>query len=227
MFYRFSNGLKIKTEIFNKGDRLRILPLGSPQGSLLNHLLNFPETVQDKSVFEPFAGSGALGFMALKAGARHVDFLDINPRALDFQRENAALNQFSSSQFASIEGDIADLAPKRKYNLILANPPFVPTPEGIEGTITSNGGPEGSRFVEILLERLEEFLEPSGQALIYIFQFAKDGQPLVVELLAKTLKHRPVELTPSQGRPIPFETYRKAYLQLFPKARARPCPGAW
>ena len=111
VFYRFFNGLTIKTEVFNKNDRLRILPLGTPQGSLMNHILNFPETVQGKSVFEPFAGSGVLGFMALKAGARHVDFLDINPRASDFQRENAALNQFSSNQFTSITADIADFNP--------------------------------------------------------------------------------------------------------------------
>lgn len=216
--YRFANGLTIKTEIFNKSDRLRILPLGTPQGSLMNHMLHFPETVRDRHVLEPFAGSGALGFMALKTGARHVDFLDINPRASDFHRQNAALSQVSSSRFTSIEGDIATFAPQRKYDLIIANPPFVPTPAGIEGTITSNGGPEGNRFVEILLERLEALLEPSGQALIYIFQLVKHDSPLVVDLLARTVKDRSVELTPSQARPTSFETYCRAYSQLFASA---------
>ena len=219
VFYRFANGLTIKTEVPQKADRLRVLPLGSPQGSLMNHLLNFPRTARNKRVFEPFAGSGALGFMALKSGAEHVDFLDINPRALDFQRENAALNRFTSGRFTSIKGDIADFAPERRYDLILANPPFVPTPGGLDGTITSNGGPDGNRFVEILLKRLEELLEPSGQALIYVFQLVKDDQPLIVELIAKTVRHRSVELTPSQTREIPFETYREAYTRLFPKAR--------
>jgi hypothetical protein len=218
VLYHFANGLTIKTEIFNKGDRLRILPLGSPQGSLMNHMLSFPETVRDKRVFEPFAGSGALGFMALKAGARHLDLLDINPRAVEFHRENAALNQFSSSRFTSITGDVADFAPERAYDLIVANPPFVPTPDGIDGTITSNGGPEGNRFVAILLERLEAFLEPSGQALIYVFQFARDDQPLILDLLARTVKDRSIELTPSQTKPIAFETYCRAYSQLFAKA---------
>ena len=218
VLYRFANGLTIKTEVFNKRDRQRILPLGTPQGSLMNHVLNFPETVQHKGTFEPFAGSGALGFMALKAGARHVDFLDINPRAADFHRDNAALNQFSAGRFTSITGDIATFVPERKYDLILANPPFVPTPEGIEGTITSNGGPEGSRFVEILLERLEQFLEPTGRALIYVFQFVRAGEPLIVELLARCSQRRSVEITPAQERSIPFETYYQAYLQLFPKA---------
>ncbi len=216
--YRFANGLTIKTEIFNKPDRLRILPLGSPQGALMNHVLNFPHTVQGKRVFEPFAGSGAIGFAALSAGAAHVDFLDINPRASDFHRENAALSQLGDDLFSSIQGDIAEFVPNQKYELVLANPPFVPTPDGIEGTITSNGGTDGSRFVGILLERLEEFLESSGRALIYVFQLARDGQPLVLELLARTLTHRSVEITPAQDRPIPFDVYCQAYSQLFPSA---------
>src|SRR5262249_24030072 len=55
MLYRFGNGLLIKTEIFRKPDRLRILPLGAPQGSLMNHMLHFPNVAQGKDVFEPLA----------------------------------------------------------------------------------------------------------------------------------------------------------------------------
>jgi hypothetical protein len=42
VLYRFANGLAIRAETLSKRDRLRILPLGSPQGSLMNHMLNFP-----------------------------------------------------------------------------------------------------------------------------------------------------------------------------------------
>jgi hypothetical protein len=216
---RFANGLTIKTEIFNKNDRLRILPLGSPQGSMMNHLLGFPEVARGKRVFEPFAGSGALGLMALKVGAAHVDFLDINPRAADFHKENIALSGLPASRVTSMTGDVVEFTPQRRYDLLLANPPFIPTPDGIQGTITSNGGPEGSRFVEILVDRIEDFLEPSGRALIYVFQIEKDGRPLVLDLLSRSLKRRPVELTSAQEHPIPFETYCGAYRQLFSRNR--------
>jgi hypothetical protein len=220
VFYRFGNGLTLKTEIFRKNDRLRILPLGTPQGSLMNHVLNFPEVVKDKDIFEPFAGSGALGFMALKVGARHVDFLDINPKAVAFQVENAALNNIPASHYRPIEGDIATFSADRSCDLILANPPFVPTPDGIEGTITSNGGPEGNRFVESLLKRLEELLYPHGQAFIYLFQVVKRGEPLIVELILRYLDYRLVELMPSQARPISFAVYCQTYAELFPTAKA-------
>jgi SAM-dependent methyltransferase len=220
ILYRFGNGLRIKTEVLRKPDRLRILPLGTPQGSLMNHLLHFPDVAHDKDVFEPFAGSGALGFMALKLGARHVDLLDVNPRAITFQRENAALNHFLTSQYRAIEGDIATFIPTHRYGLILANPPFVPTPDGIEGTLTSNGGPEGNWCVELLLQRLEACLHPDGQAFIYLFQLVRHGEPLVCELLVRHLDHRVVELTPSQARPIRFAVYCRSYTEIFPEAEA-------
>jgi hypothetical protein len=156
--------------------------------------------------------------MALMLGALHVDFLDINPRAGEFHHDTAKLNQFSSDRFTSITSDVGKFIPNRKYDLIVANPPFVPTPDGIDGTITSNGGPEGNRFVEILFRRLEEFLEASGEALIYLFQFVKNGQPLVGELISKMLHRRMVELTPSQKLHISFGAYRAAYSQVFPDA---------
>lgn len=37
---------------------------------------------------------------------KHVDFLDINPRAASFQSENAALNRFSSNTYRPLVGDI-------------------------------------------------------------------------------------------------------------------------
>ncbi len=53
ILHRFGNGLLIKTESMMKRDSLRILPLGNVQGSLMNYMLNFPEVVMGKDIFEP------------------------------------------------------------------------------------------------------------------------------------------------------------------------------
>jgi hypothetical protein len=215
--YHFGNGLEVQTEILMKNDPNRILPLGGPQGTLINHMLNFPRKFAGKDVFEPFAGSGALGLMALKLGARRVDFLDINPRAASFQKHNARRNGFGPERFGAHVEDLATYSPDRRYQAILANPPFVPTPDCVTGTITSNGGPEGNRLVELLLERLEEFLDPVGEAYVYVFQLVKgDGEPVVVDLLERWVLQRPVEITPTQENEIPFDTYLSSYLELFP-----------
>ena len=96
----------------------------------------------------------------------------------------------------------------------------MPTPAGIEGTLTSNGGPEGNQCVELLLQRLEACLQPDGQAFICLFQLVRHGEPLVCELLVRYLAHRVVELTPSQVRPISFAVYCRSYAEIFPEAQA-------
>jgi hypothetical protein len=218
IWYRFAHGLVIRAERLQKDDPLRVLPLGSPQAALLNHMVNFPELVRGKRVFEPFAGSGPLGLMALALGAEHVDFLDINPRACAFQRQNAAQSGLAPERFRVIEGDVARFLPERRYDVLVANPPFVPTPEGLDGTLTSNGGADGNRFAQILIARLDLLLEPNGEALIYLFQVVRDGTPLVAEVIARARLGRPVDLTPAQARPIPFDAFRAAYARLFPEA---------
>ncbi len=217
IFYRFGNGLVINTENIMKSDTLRILPLGNPQGSLMNYMLNNPEFVMGKDIFEPFAGSGPLGLMALKVGARYAEFLDINPRAVDYQTKNAKLNNFSSDYFKCIEGSIKTFTPEDKFDVIFANPPFIPTPDKIDGTITSNGGKEGNKFIEILFRRLDTFLKPEGEALVLAFQIAENGNPLIINLISQHIKRRSVEITPAQENFIDFNDYFEAYMELFPQ----------
>ncbi len=219
ILYRFGNGLLIKTENIMKRDTLRILPLGNPQGALMNYMLNFPEVVMGKDIFEPFAGSGPLGLMALKTGARYAEFLDISPRAVAFQTENAKLNNLSSDCYKCIEGDIKTFTPENKFDIVFANPPFIPTPDRIDGTITSNGGKEGNKFIEVLFRRLDTFLKPQGEALVYAFQIVKNDKPLITNLISQHIKGRSVEITPAQENYMDFNDYFEAYMEFFPQSK--------
>jgi hypothetical protein len=213
--HRFANGLVIHTEPLLKADTLRILPIGGPQSALMNHLLCFPERVAGRRVFEPFAGSGAIGLMAVKAGAAHVDLLDINPRAAEFQRRNAEASGISAEHYTTLTRDLADYTPSSRCELLLANPPFVPTPDGLAGSLTSAAGPDGNRFVELLFRRLEQLLGPAGEALVFVMQLVRDGEPLLLEQAETWLPGRPLDLTPTQLQPIPFDVYAEAYRTTF------------
>lgn len=96
-----------------------------------------------------------------------------------------------------------------------------PPPAGIEGTLTSNGGEDGSRFVEVLIRRLETLLASDGRALIYVFQFVRNGRPLIAEFIEHAILRRPVQLTVTQEKPLSFDVYLDAYAKLFPDAGAR------
>ena len=219
LLFEYRNGLRVKTEKPLRDDDLRILPLGQPQAALMNFMLHESELLENKLVFEPFAGSGGIGLMALKAGARRVELLDINPKATRFQAESARLNGFEPGQFECIEGSIETFLPAEPYDLIFVNPPFIPTPNGLRGTTTSKGGIDGNFFVDIMLSRLDELLKPSGQAFVYLMQFVEGDRPLISDSLERIVTDRPVLLTPTQIERVAFDEYYQAYLQLFPDDR--------
>ena len=172
--------------------------------------------VRGKRVFEPFAGSGPLGLMALTQGAEHADLLDINPWAVGYQLRNAAASGIDRVRFSGLTGDVATHTPAERYQVVLANPPFVPTPDGIEGTITSNGGPDGNRSLEVLLGRLDEWLLPEGEAWVLMWQLVKEGQPLIGDRTGELIPTRPVVFHVGQAEAIPLEASCWAYRKLFP-----------
>ena len=215
--FRFENGLVVHTDPFMKDDPGRILPVGGPQDAILSRLASLPQLVAGKRVFEPFAGSGVLGLMALRLGAAHVDLLDVNPRAQSFELDNARRNGFAPARFRAILQSIADFEPETRYELVLANPPFVPTPAGITGTLTSAGGPEGNDLVELLLARLPRLLAPEGEAYVYVMQLVTHGgRPLIADAIEHLVVSRSVALTPTQAEPNPLTHYVDAYLRYFP-----------
>jgi len=115
------------------------------------------------------AGPGGVS-AALASQALQPELLlaDINPKALEFARANAALAglrgaQFQQSDlFASIEGE---------FDLVVANPPYLV--DASERTYRHGGGLLGSRLsLRIVRESLTR-LAPGGRLLLYT------GAPIV------------------------------------------------
>ena len=73
------------------------------------------------------SGSGILSITALRLGAKSAIGVDIDPKAEDIARENAAYNGFSSPEFTALTGNVtADKKLMQRlsgqhYNLVLVN----------------------------------------------------------------------------------------------------------
>lgn len=79
-----------------------------------------------EQVLDLGSGSGILSIAALRLGARHATGVDIDPKAEDIARENAAMNDLDGSQFTAVTGDVIgdSQMPARLgtgYDLVLAN----------------------------------------------------------------------------------------------------------
>ena len=79
-----------------------------------------------ETVIDLGSGSGILSITALLLGASHATGVDIDPKAEDIARENAAINGLGTDRFTAVTGDvIADNAMMERlsgeYDLVLAN----------------------------------------------------------------------------------------------------------
>ena len=85
------------------------------------------ETVKSgDSCLDLGSGSGILSITALRLGAKQAVGVDIDPKAEDMARENAAANGYGSECFTALTGDVtADSALMARlagdYNLVLVN----------------------------------------------------------------------------------------------------------
>ncbi|MBT7915763.1 methyltransferase [Candidatus Bathyarchaeota archaeon] len=183
------------------GDRRTKAPM------LMNYMMNHPEILRGKHVFEPFAGAGPYGFLALKLGAKHCDLLDVNPRAIQFMNHTATLNDFDSTTYTIVQNDIETFQPLSSYDLIFANPPFVPTPPSLTGVLHSNGGDDGCRLTRILLSRLDNLLQPEGMAFIISLQIETVSGPLLVHDIDNLGLSRPVEMMRYSDCSVDFQLF--------------------
>lgn len=106
-------------------------------------------------------GSGV--HAVLSAGHENTSTgVDINPRALQFAQFNAKLNQRRNAHF--FRGDCYQaLAPahdNRTFDLVTANPPFVPTPEAL--SLYRGGGVGGEEVTEKIIRGLPKNLSREG-----------------------------------------------------------------
>lgn len=92
--------------------------------------------------------------------------LDINPRALDISCFNATWNKMANVAFLEsdcyqhVDSETLGLEGPCQFDLITANPPFVPTPEVI--ALCRGGGQTGEVVTEKIVAGLPEMLAASG-----------------------------------------------------------------
>lgn len=128
-----------------------------------------PQKTQDrrpKAVLDMGTGSGILAIAAAKAGCS-VTAADINPEAIKVAKENA------KKEGAGIDFIVSDLFDNvsGKFDLIIFNPPYVPTEPNEKKDMESaawDGGKDGMTVITEFLKRVKGFLKPEGRILLLI-----------------------------------------------------------
>jgi carbamoyltransferase len=105
------------------------------------------------------------GFHAILASRRCAEVIgvDINPRAIQFARFNSIFNGVENVTFKA--GNLYEPVRGRKFDLLLANPPFVAVPSG-KKILYQDGGRLGDDFLEAILAGISKHLKPQGIGLV-------------------------------------------------------------
>jgi release factor glutamine methyltransferase len=128
------------------------------------------------------AGSGCIAIaLAMKCPAAGVAALEVSPAALAVARQNLA-RQGLLERVQIVEGDgFAALPANRRFDLIISNPPYIPTAEietlqpevrDFDPRGALDGGTDGLDFIRRLAAEAGAFLAPRGKLM---FEFG-DGQ---------------------------------------------------
>jgi release factor glutamine methyltransferase len=178
---------------------------------LLASAMTAHDLARGARVLELFTGSGAIAIAAAQAGAREVTAIDVSRRAIATVRINARLN---GVRVRALRGDLFAPVATERFDLILANPPYLP---GAHDALPARGAArawEGGRDGRALLDRLcaeaAAHLEPGGTLLLVQSSLCGERQTLE-PLTARGLD--PIVLRRERGPLGPLVQARAALLE--------------
>ena len=136
----------------------------------LEHYVN-----QDTRVLDLGCGSGILGIGALVLGAKSCLGCDIDPKAPDVVRSNAALNGIGPDRLSACAGDILSDASLRRgfgsgYQLVLANivsDVIIPLSRYVRDFLSEDGVFITSGIIEGRQDEVRAALESAGLRIIH------------------------------------------------------------
>jgi len=132
-----------------------------------------------RSALDVCTGSGVQALLAA-AHAQRVSAVDINPRAVRCTRFNA--QALGVSNLEAFEGDLFEPVRGERFDLITANPPFVPSPLKTLGF--RDGGPSGEDIQRRIVAGLPGHLASGGMAQMVTELGEGDGEPMIHRLRA-------------------------------------------
>jgi release factor glutamine methyltransferase len=140
------------------------------------------EPLDGARVLDVGTGSGVVALGASLAGAADVTAVDVSRRAVFAARLNAVLNRV---RLRAVRGDLLAPVRDRQFDLILANPPYVPAPDGPPGRHSAarawDAGPDGRVLLDRICADAPGRLAPGGR--LWLVHSALCGADRTLELL--------------------------------------------
>ena len=141
----------------------------------------WPDKQPVRRILDLCTGSGCLGILAaLEFEQAQVDVSDIDPSALKVAEKNIVLHQLEL-RINAVLSDVYEQLPGHQYDIIIANPPYVPVSEqsdlpsefSYEPAHALFAGKEGLDIAKRIVFGASKFLEPEGILILEVGQSAQ------------------------------------------------------
>lgn len=133
-------------------------------------------------------GSGVLAIAAAQLGCGRVVAVDVSRRAVMAVRVNALINRVN---VRAVRGDLFEPVRGQRFDLIVSNPPYLPTPGGElpQGGLARawEGGLDGRSFLDRICSGVRDHLRPGG-VLMLVHSSVCGEQPTLATLRAQGLQ---------------------------------------
>ena len=136
---------------------------------LVEYVLNLDCTEKKMRVLDVGAGSGTICVTVAKHRPNwQIDALEVSDKAMNILKRNIELNNVCVN---ALNQDFFDFKPAHSYDLILSNPPYIPTQDVLnllsrhdadDPTLALDGGDDGLIFYRELKKFAVEYLLPGG-----------------------------------------------------------------
>ncbi len=134
-------------------------------------------------------GTGCIAItLAAKSPNAKITAIDISPDALALAKENAAKNNVAERITLLQSNGFAALAKDAQFDLIISNPPYIPTAEietlqpevkDFDPRGALDGGADGLDFYRMLAARAKKFLKSGGKIML---EFGDGQAPAIREI---------------------------------------------
>lgn len=143
---------------------------------LVEEVIKIAKNIERPEILDLCTGSGAIAVSLAKyVKEAKITAVDISIGALEVAKKNAKFNGVSKS-IEFIQSDMFIKLKNRKYDIIVSNPPYIPTmdiknlPKDVqkEPIIALNGGKNGLNFYKEIVKEGVKFLKKGGYICLEI-----------------------------------------------------------
>lgn len=137
---------------------------------LVEEVIKIAEKIENPEILDLCTGSGAIAVSIAKyCKDVRITAVDISEKAIEIAKKNAKFNGVLS-KIEFIESDMFKKLKKRKFDIIVSNPPYIPTNEILklskdvqnEPKLALDGGKTGLDFYEKIAKDGDKYLNNQG-----------------------------------------------------------------